>query len=38
MVNALDEGHVCRKKENADSFSEVTILFFDTYLTQAAQP
>jgi len=31
-MNALNEGHGYRKKENRDLFSEATILFLETYL------
>jgi len=33
-MNALNEGHGFRKKENRDLFSEATVLFFERYLTQ----
>ena len=31
-MNALNEGHGYRKKENRDLFSEATVLFLETYL------
>ena len=31
-MNALNEGHGFRKKENRDLFSQITMLFFQTYL------
>jgi dipeptidyl aminopeptidase/acylaminoacyl peptidase len=33
-MNALNEGHGFRKKENRDLFSEATILFFERYLLE----
>ncbi len=32
-MNALNEGHGFRRKENRDLFQEATVLFFETYLT-----
>ena len=31
-MNALNEGHGYRKKENRDLFSEATVLFLETWL------
>ena len=31
-MNALNEGHGYRRKENRDLFSEATVLFLETYL------
>mgnify|MGYP006273546573 FL=1 len=31
-MNALNEGHGFRRKENRDLFQEATVLFFETYL------
>jgi len=33
-MNALNEGHGFRKKENRDLFAEATVLFLETFLTQ----
>ncbi|GMG85934.1 S9 family peptidase [Biformimicrobium ophioploci] len=37
-MNALNEGHGYRKKENRDAFSEATALFFAEHLLQAPVP
>ena len=31
-MNALNEGHGFRKKENRDLFSQITVMFFRQYL------
>ena len=31
-MNALNEGHGFRKKENRDLFSQITVMFFQQYL------
>ncbi len=31
-MNALNEGHGYRKKENRDIFEQATVLFFQTHL------
>jgi dipeptidyl aminopeptidase/acylaminoacyl peptidase len=33
-MNALNEGHGYRRKENRDLFSEAVVLFFETFLTE----
>jgi dipeptidyl aminopeptidase/acylaminoacyl peptidase len=31
-MNALNEGHGFRRKENRDLYAEAVVLFFETYL------
>jgi dipeptidyl aminopeptidase/acylaminoacyl peptidase len=37
-MNALNEGHGYRKKENRDVYQQATMLFFQTFLTQSGEP